>query len=151
VEIPEWMILKMDDGYRKGGKGSYLSQELLKVTDAKTIKAVESEIEVLQDKICVEKDPSKLLEYTEDLKQYEDYLNDAQRSPGKIRSFRSNNDENCRTAVQKSIAKAINKIHQEIPNIKKYINKETIVTGYKCFYKQDHNNPVKWALRAPNS
>jgi hypothetical protein len=121
-------------------------QELLDDASEATIKA---SVALLKEQIGKEHDQEKRLEDEEKLKFLERHLQEAKDKKGKIRTFRSNREENPRLAVFKAVRKALKTIHEELPYMKEFINEDNIVTRYKCSYKQDISNPVRWVLDPP--
>lgn len=55
-------------------------------------------------------------------------------------------EEMARTNIQKSIQRALNKIHKICPDLERYLNKSTVKTGYSCSYRPVLRDPVEWIL-----
>ena len=55
-------------------------------------------------------------------------------------------EELARTAVQRAIKRALDRIKVKIPRLYKYLNPNTIKTGDVCYYYLDSNEFINWKL-----
>lgn len=115
-------------------------QPLIDEKAANDIKrAIDSKKEELKKTI----DQQKKLEIRDEIHKLEKY-----RLSTKYK-FKSTQKENNRTAVQKAIKRALEAIHDKLPELKEFLNNETITSGHECCYKPKPSNPVKWVLDPP--
>jgi len=79
------------------------------------------------------------IEAEDQLTLIKQYLHDrpGQDDTSKVKTVRNN--------VQKSIKRALNKIHQ-VKNMSLYLNISTVATGAYCIYRPDINNKPSWIL-----
>jgi hypothetical protein len=135
-----------DIGANPGFGLEKLSQEEL---DSASVTEVRGMIGVLESKLSLELDQEERLELGNQLKSLKDHLRKGHKKHGARQTFKSQSEENLRTAVLKSINKAIEALHAELPGLDKFINKDTIKTGYKCSYNQNKSSQAKWNLNPP--
>ena len=135
---------EVNTGFRLEG----FKQELL---DRVSVKEIEGMINHLKDLMDGEQDQEKWLEYEKKLEILETHLKKAKNKWGKIGSFRQKDQENPRLAVLKSMQKALQVIHQNLPYMAEFINKDSLVTGDKCSYRPDKSHAVRWILDPPPS
>lgn len=138
----------LDMTYEEDGEESYsLSNESVqKIVDGQTIKQTQSQIYYLKEQLSEQTDPYKELELKDTIIALEKYIKSAKRSPQKIANFKNLPKDRVRINVRKLIKTALDKISNDIPELKEILNEDTIKTGNKCLYKPDSSNPVKWIL-----
>jgi hypothetical protein len=121
-----------------------------KVIDKTTEMAIKAKIAKLEEELAsFYIDPEESAQKKEELQALRSELKKV-KVRGKTISFRSKDLESCRTSVQKSIRRALEVLHKEIPVIKEFLNKDTIRTGSDCCYKPDLASPIEWILHTPN-
>lgn len=145
-----------DDDERKYSLYNEITQEII---DEKSFKEVKDRINYLEEQLLVEVGIEKKLQIKDDIKQIQQYIKGAKKSPFSVAKFKERTKENMRTNLQKRIKTALNKIYKEVPEIGKFLIKVnhkktkgtkdiqgTIKMGHTCWYKPDPSNPAKWVL-----
>ena len=110
--------------------------------DRKTKKAIKSGIEQLEEKIEIRdyEDPSEAMDDKNEIKRLTRMLNrEVERDP-------QSSHEKARTNITRAISRALKEIHSQVPELEQYLNKSTIQTGDKMYYKPIPNGEPSWIL-----
>jgi two-component system NtrC family response regulator len=110
--------------------------------DSKTKKAIISRIDDLKEKIDVQnyEDPSEALNYKDEIKRLTRILN------RKVERDPKSSHERARSNITRAISRALKEIHNQVPQLNKYLNKSTIQTGDKMCYRPLPGDQPTWIL-----
>lgn len=139
--IPEPGIVYDESSAKSDGLEFDQSQQEL--MDQRALKEARDALEDKKERLKYSTDFSKRENLEIEIEQLEKLLKEAE-FQGQKRTFVNREMEKIRVNIKKRISTALKHIHKKIPIIESFLNKESILTGYKCSYEPDPGKKIEW-------
>jgi uncharacterized LabA/DUF88 family protein len=107
---------------------------------------IETQIEALKEELEKLSDAGKTVEAM----MIRDEIRELKTDLNAKGSIKTNGSDSIRTNVRKHIKTGWNKIHAEVPYLKRYLDEHTLKTGWDCVYRPLIEDPVEWDLYPPD-